>query len=189
LPGDVREFDFDTISDVVVHVRYTAREGGDILRTAAVNNLQALINRARTVGSVCLFSVRHEFPSQWAKFQSVTIGGPTITAELQLTLAPEFYRFWSQGIVGSNPVKAVEFLAAMPVGDKTTVININSKADKTGQTDALVKNPLLGNLLGGSLVQIARPAAISDTTHPPLTLFFDNNSMEDLWLAITWGKS
>ena len=189
LPGDVRQFDFDTITDVVVHVRYTAREGGDILRTAAVNNLQALINRARTVGSVCFFSVRHKFPSQRAKFQSVTIGDPTITAELQLTLVPELYRFWSQGIVGSSPVKAVEFLAAMPVGDKTTVININSKADKTGQTDALVKNPLLGNLLGGSLVQIARPAAISDTTHPPLTLFFDNNSMEDLWLAITWGKS
>jgi hypothetical protein len=32
------------------------------------------------------------------------------------------------------------------------------------------------------------PAAITDATSPPLTLFFDNNTMEDLWMAITWGK-
>jgi hypothetical protein len=22
----------------------------------------------------------------------------------------------------------------------------------------------------------------------PLTLYFDNNTMDDLWMAITWGK-
>lgn len=89
LPSDVRQFDFDTITDVILHVRYTAREGGDALKSAAVTNLQALINKAQTVGSVCLFSVRHEFPSQWAKFQNVTINNTTSTAELQLTLVPE----------------------------------------------------------------------------------------------------
>lgn len=41
----------------------------------------------------------------------------------------------------------------------------------------------------GSLVNIKAPAAVTDSTHPPLRVYFDNNSMEDLWLAITWGKS
>jgi hypothetical protein len=45
----------------------------------------------------------------------------------------------------------------------------------------------MGNLLVGSLSKIALLAAISDATHPPLTLYFDDNSMEDLWMAITWG--
>jgi hypothetical protein len=188
LPADIPQFDFDTITDVVLHIRYTAREGGDVLRAAASGNLQSLIKKAQTVGSTCLFSVRREFPSQWAKFQSVTIGGATLTAELQLTFVPELYPFWSQGIVGANPLKAVEFFAEMPPGDATTSISVNDKADKSGHNDTLVRNPLLGNLLSGSLNQIAPPAAITDATHPPLTLYFDSNSLEDLWLAITWGK-
>ena len=188
LPADVRQFDFDTITDAVIHVRYTAREGGETLKAAAVGNLQGLIKKAQTVGSVCLFSVRHDFPSQWAKFQSTTIAAATPTAELQLTLVPELYPFWAQGIVGSNPVKALEFFAEMPTSSSTATININSKADLSGNNYTLAKNPLLNNLLTGSLPPAALPAAITDATHPPLTLYFDNNSMDDLWLTITWGK-
>jgi len=188
LPADVRQFDFDTITDAVIHVRYTAREGGETLKAAAVGNLQGLIKKAQTVGSICLFSVRHDFPSQWAKFQSATIAPATPTAELQLTLVPELYPFWAQGIVGSNPVKAIEFFAEMPTSSSTATININSKADLSGNNDTLSKNPLLNNLLTGSLNKIALPAAITDATHPPLTLYFDNKSMDDLWMTITWGK-
>ena len=190
LPSDVPQFDFDTITDAVLHIRYTAREGGDILKAAAVSNLQTLINHAQTVGSVCLFSVRHDFPTQWAKFQSVIIGGATLTAELQLRFVAELYPFWSQGIVGSNPLKAIEFFAEILPGHTTPAININNQPDRAGtKNDTLVTNPLLGNLLAGSLVKnVPLPAAITDATHPPLTLYFDNNSMKDLWIAITWGK-
>jgi hypothetical protein len=188
LPSDVRQFDFDTITDVILHVRYTAREGGDALKSAAGTNLQALINKAKTVGSVCLLSVRHEFPSQWAKFKSVSLIAPQ-TAELQLTLVPELYPFWSQGIVDVNPsktVKAIEFFAEMSQSTAQP-ININDKSDKSGNNDVLTQNPTLGNLFSGALSKIPLPAAITDGG-PPLTLYFDNNLMEDLWLAITWGK-
>jgi hypothetical protein len=190
LPSDIPQFDFDTITDVVLHVRYTAREGGEILKAASVGNLQSLINKAQTIGSVCLFSIRHEFVSQWAKFQNATINATTPTAELQLTLAPELYPFWAQSIVGSNPVAAVEFFAEMPAKSATTV-NLYDKPDKSSpaKPDMLAQNPLFGNLLMGSLVNLKLPAAITDATHPPLTLYFDNNSMEDLWMAITWGKT
>jgi hypothetical protein len=189
LPSDVRQFDFDTITDMVLHVRYTAREGGEVLKTAAVQNLRRLINKAQTVGSVCLFSIRHEFPSDWAKFQSVSIEGATLTAELSLTLLPELYPFWAQGIVGSAPLKGVEFFAEMLSTDKSVTVQLYDKSDKSGKNDTLNQNPLLGNLLSGNLAQIARPAAVTDAAHPPLTLYFDNNTMEDLWLAITWGKA
>jgi len=76
----------------------------------------------------------------------------------------------------------------MPEGSATTTININGKADMSGNNDTLITNPELNNLLTGSLNKIALPAAITDTTHPPLTLYLDNNSMEDLWITITWGK-
>jgi len=189
LPADVPQFDFDTITDVVLHIRYTAREGGAPQKAAAVANLQSLISKAQTVGSVCLFSVRHEFPSQWAKFQ---YSAATPSAELQLTLVPELYPFWSQAVVAGKvpkPVKllGVEFLAQMLPTNKASTVNINDKADLSGNADALTKNPAMGNLLAGSLNKIALPAAVTDGTHPPLTLYFDDNSMEDLWMAITWG--
>jgi hypothetical protein len=194
LQSDVPQIDLTTITDVVLHVRYTAREGGEALEAAALANLQALIKKAQTVGSVCLFSVRHEFPSQWAKMQSAVIAAATPTAELQLTLIPELYPFWSQAVVDGSParpmtVEAVEFFAQMPPGGATTTVNLNDKADKSGNNDVLVKNPALGNFFSGSLTKIALPAAVTDATHPPLTLYLDNNSMTDLWMAITWGTS
>jgi len=188
LPADIRQFDFDTITDAVIHVRYTAREGGDALAAAATANLRALIQKAQTVGSIRLFSVRHDFPSQWAKLTSTSISAGSPSAELQLNLVPELYPYWSQGIVGSNQLKAVQFYAEMSPGSAVSTINMNDKANLTGNNDALAANPLLNNLLTGSLNKIALPAAITDSTHPPLTVYLDNNSMEDLWIAITWGK-
>ena len=37
---DGGQFDYGTISDVIFHLRYTAREGGTLLRDAAVSNLK-----------------------------------------------------------------------------------------------------------------------------------------------------
>jgi hypothetical protein len=48
--------------------------------------------------------------------------------------------------------------------------------------------PSDGSLLSGILSHIPPPAAVTDAAHPPLTLRFDDNSMSDVWLAITWGK-
>jgi hypothetical protein len=52
----------------------------------------------------------------------------------------------------------------------------------------LGQNPALAGLFTGNLANISLPSAITDAKHPPLTVYFDNNSMENLWLAITWGK-
>src|SRR5438270_10703149 len=35
LPKDCNAFDFETISDVIITLNYTAREGGELLRAAA----------------------------------------------------------------------------------------------------------------------------------------------------------
>jgi hypothetical protein len=40
LPKDCNAFDFETLSDVVLHVKYTARKGGEILKKAAKIALQ-----------------------------------------------------------------------------------------------------------------------------------------------------
>ncbi len=40
---DPTQFDYETISDGILHFRYTAREGGGLLRRGAVKNLSAAI--------------------------------------------------------------------------------------------------------------------------------------------------
>jgi len=112
-----------------------------------------------------------------------------------MTLRAEHYSFWAQaGLDGTKQVKSVALFAEMPSGDKTGSINTidlydNPDPEKTGNTYPLAQNPLLGKLLTGSLPKILLPAAITDALNPPLTLYFDNNSMKDLWIVITWGKS
>jgi hypothetical protein len=49
--------------------------------------------------------------------------------------------------VGSGSLKAVQFFAEMTTGDTTPSINVYSQTDKSGNSDTLAKDPLLGNLL------------------------------------------
>jgi hypothetical protein len=74
LPSDFRQFDYDTIFDVVLHMRYTARDGGEPLRNQAVTELRDALNEfLRTEGQKGLalpISIRHEFPNEWYHFLS-----------------------------------------------------------------------------------------------------------------------
>jgi hypothetical protein len=72
LPTAFKQFDHDTISDVILQIRYTAREGGDTLRDTAVAELQAAVNQLLlSEGRHGLFravSARHELPTEWHQF-------------------------------------------------------------------------------------------------------------------------
>lgn len=48
--GDPRQFDYDIISDVMLHLRYTAREGWRSLRKGAMDNLKTAIEGAQAGG-------------------------------------------------------------------------------------------------------------------------------------------
>ena len=181
LPADVRQFDYDTISDVILHLRYTAREAGGLLRNGAVANLKTRIEEAQAVGSVRLFSVRHEFPTAWAKFTRVKIKGAIQTATLDLELRQEHFPFWSQGRL--EAVKRMDLFA-----EASQTVEIADAPDGTGK-HSLVKDTSLGGLWRGQLTPTDLPQI--DPKAPlsiKFSLHFTHNSLEDLWLAVTWGK-
>ena len=60
LPRESNQFDFNTISDVVLHLKYTARDGGEILKKNATP--------VSPQSGFRLFSAKHEFPSEWHHF-------------------------------------------------------------------------------------------------------------------------
>lgn len=71
LPSAFRAFDYDSISDLVLHLRYTARNGGEPLRSAVQTELTTALNAlesaSATTGLVRWFSLRHEVPTAWRR--------------------------------------------------------------------------------------------------------------------------
>lgn len=167
-----------------MHICYTAREGGGLLRNGAVAHVKELITEAQAAGSVRLFSVRHEFPTEWAKFQSQA-SVPGQRFELTLNLQEEYYPFWSRGRL--NSVTRVDILARSTVTPIPGSMDVADKADKndgTAEKDSLVKDAALGNLLVGKLANVGLPAKPVGE----LKLFLDAKAMSDLWIAVTWGE-
>jgi hypothetical protein len=68
LPKTLRQFDYRTISDVVISLAYTAREGGDQYRQDAENGLIASFNSLLQAGASQLLAVHDAFPNEWERF-------------------------------------------------------------------------------------------------------------------------
>jgi hypothetical protein len=71
LPDTFREFDYDSITDVVMHLRYTALDGGDKLKTVAADWLKGYVQSVEDLsqdeGLFGFFNLRHDFPNEWYK--------------------------------------------------------------------------------------------------------------------------
>ncbi len=96
----LRQFDYTTITDVVLHVRYTARDGGGPLREAARDaTTEAALNKLALAeerkGLYRMFSARHEYPTNWAQFLNPPTGAEQT---LSLELPPERFPFFTHGL-------------------------------------------------------------------------------------------
>jgi hypothetical protein len=68
LPSQLRTFDYTTISDVILHFRYTAREAGDPLGSQATRELIAMFDTLGESGQALMFCLRYDFPTEWSAF-------------------------------------------------------------------------------------------------------------------------
>ncbi len=95
LPKDTNAFDLNTLTDVVLHLKYTAREGGEILANAAKKALSDSIADAEGAPLMRLLSSRHEFPNEWARFLRPTDQNATsqkLTLDLSMERFPYLFR-------------------------------------------------------------------------------------------------
>jgi len=172
--GEPCQFDYSTISDVILHVRYTAREGGDALRSAALENITALMQSPSPAlhlyGSVRLFSVRHEFPSAWAQFKNAPLENSR--ARLTLDLKAEHYPYWSRGALDETDSIT---LAGSPMSD----LHIYTKEDSLEPIAELTSNKHVSSA--------TNPLPLPTPTGR-LELYLSDNQIEELWLAIGWKR-
>jgi hypothetical protein len=124
---------------------------------------------------VRLFSARHEFPSEWARFKSAAVATKKY-AELSITLKAEHYPFWSRG--REFGVLRLDLFARTSKDG----IKVSENAAGSDKDDVLVKDDSFGGLRSSKLTLASMPPAFGK-----LTLYLSDNSMDELWLALTWG--
>ena len=117
-PVDFRPFDYSSIADVVLQLRYTACEGGERLRRAATQNVvewvSSVEDKSKESGLLVLWDVRAEFAAEWARLASPSAGGDdtrTLVLRGLLSRLPAF-------VMGRDPAK-------VKVADVTLVTNLN----------------------------------------------------------------
>jgi hypothetical protein len=109
LPSTIRPFDYATIADVVMHVSYTARDGGPQFKATvnaglldALNDMQPLMRSGATLSR--LFSLRYDYPDAWSQLISAA-DAPTRSVTLQVSKAlfPAFLDYaWQPASDGAS---------------------------------------------------------------------------------------
>lgn len=71
LPNKFRQFDYNTITDAIVQIRYTAVEGGDNLKKIAADHvldyIKSIEKLSQQEGLFAAFDLKQDFSSQWYK--------------------------------------------------------------------------------------------------------------------------
>jgi hypothetical protein len=93
------QFDHSTISDVVLHVRYTARSAGAGFAGVAADSAKEQLNGVALAesrkGLYRLFSARHDNATEWARFLSPAPGADQV---LTIQTPPERFPFFTRGM-------------------------------------------------------------------------------------------
>lgn len=165
LPESFRQFDYKSISDIVLHVRYTARDGGKELADAAKLNILRQFSETKS-NLVQMLSLHQEYPSSWNQLRSSEDGMTLIV----LTKAHFPYLVSDKNI----KVLRIEALANISNSVSNQTAGLGSFGLKFTRTD-IVSNvmnlgfpdaPNFGNLRlnssGGDIKEA--PITISNTT-------------------------
>ncbi|EGU79736.1 hypothetical protein HZS61_006747 [Fusarium oxysporum f. sp. conglutinans] len=100
LPTVVRSFDYCAISDVILHVRYTAVDGGPLLRNAANQAVKTFRSRVEGLSSegpglFAMFALKNDFSNAWYAFRS-GLASKTIE-EFDLSGIKDRFPYWALG--------------------------------------------------------------------------------------------
>ncbi|MBL1098614.1 neuraminidase-like domain-containing protein [Streptomyces coffeae] len=176
------QFDLDTVADVLLHLNYTAREGGDALRHAA----EEVADRHLPGSGLRYFDVRHDMTSAWHAFQRPH--GEDRHHELTLRLGRGMFPFLPGGpdvrvrrlelfFETADPVPSehhlLRFTPARPHGHHSdercpaTEVRCVAGADWPGLFHGVLQDPGFGPLVRtgeGELGTFSFPALLPEVT-------------------------
>jgi hypothetical protein len=186
LTSAVPTFDWSTITDVVLHVRYTAREGGDLLRDAAIGALNEALDGIPLRRA---FSARSEFPSAWNAFLHPAEGEDVVFV-LKIDIAENHFPYIARN--ANLSIGQLDLVALVKDPSRwTSIDSIDVVVTPGGQpeTTSLASS---GSLYGGqpfTTVSYANSQAVPGqwtVSVPNSGLGAPSNWMDDLVIVITY---
>jgi hypothetical protein len=121
---DLAQFNYDTIADAVVHLKYTAREGGSTLKGNAEVNLKTQLNALRQglqqEGMHIALNLKHDMPNEWHLLKQnglvdITIAKNRLPYMLQMLAGIEINSVLFISKSDNNPASVIINIAANPV--------------------------------------------------------------------------
>ena len=110
------QFDYSTITDVVLHLRFTARDGGSTFAIAATDDVKAKLNQIALAesrsGLYRLFSARHDYPTEWARFLDPGQGADQV---LTIATSPDRFPFFTNGM--DIKVSGIDVISGLSYSD------------------------------------------------------------------------
>jgi hypothetical protein len=158
MPQDTNAFDLETISDVIFHLRYTAREGGGLLKAEAQKAVSNVISNADGEPLTRLFSARHEFSLEWHKFLHTTSPG---SVDLPLDLGQERFPFLFRN--KAIQINQVDLLLKPKPDADTKTFGLSLLAPGGGSSVSAAPAVKLGDLLRQSMKPVGNPGGKTGT--------------------------
>jgi hypothetical protein len=144
LPDTFRQFDYDTITDVIMRVRYTSVDGGSKLKAPAIGAVQDYIKSvedfSREEGLFAVFDLKNDFPNEWHAATHPPAGAtervllieklreklPIVTKAAKKIVATDLYLFVSNALTAPLAVKQggvdVAFKPGKAVGSLRSIV-------------------------------------------------------------------
>jgi len=85
----LRQFDYGTVSDAILHVKYSAREDAGAFKNAAVTHLRKYFSQDDATHSLRMLNLKQEFPTQWHRF--LNPANPANGNIFELDMAPGLF--------------------------------------------------------------------------------------------------
>jgi hypothetical protein len=171
---ELRTFDYETISDVVLHLRYTAQEGADTFRDRCLDSLKAHLNALELRH---IFRIPRDFAGAWRDYKQ------SRAASLILPIEPS--RFVRLGVG-----RTIRLESAQIVGRLTTSASIKWKLGSGPEYDLLPDSSLdaqsepvpVGPILLDQPVEWTLEFRHDDGTFEA----FDSAHLDDLYLIVAY---
>ena len=120
LPSAIRQFDYNSISDVIIHVKYTAREGSNELKEqvndSLTDRLNAIAQQLGEEGLHIAINMRYDLSNEWHLLKT----NGTIDLTLNKSRLPYMIQQFD-----SAEIESVMFVAKINDNPATFTINVN----------------------------------------------------------------
>lgn len=130
----IRQYDYRTISDVIVHIKYTANEGGERLKAAASKSVsKQLENIAQALNETGLhlaLSMKHDLPNDWHLLKK--------TGAIDLTIQKTRLPYVLQ-VIETPAIEEVMFLARVKDNPGSYAIKVDDETVDLAKVSGEIK--------------------------------------------------